>query len=287
MASKIKVAINGINGRMGKASTRLIAEDSQFELVGAAGSPNASYAGEDVGNLHLSKPIGVKVGGNISDVLKAAKPDVLLDFSHAGPAVDAALQAFDLGIRPVIGASGVLADHIAKLTKAANDKHLGGMVVPNFSVGAVLMMEFAQQAGAFFENVEIVEMHHTKKLDAPSGTAMHTVGKLASHGKEFNKKEVDEHELLKNARGGHDTASGVRVHSLRLPGLISHQEVIFGAPGELLTIRHDSFNTDCFLKGIRMAMIAVMNLDQLVVGLDKILSLNATQQKQPIGGRAS
>lgn len=286
MASKIKVAINGINGRMGKASTRLIAEDSQFELVGAAGTPQASYVGEDVGNLHVGKPLGVKVSNTIADVLTANKPDVLLDFSHAGPAVEAALQAFDFGVRPVIGASGVLAEHIAKLTKAAEGKHLGGMVVPNFSVGAVLMMEFAQQAGAFFENVEIVEMHHTKKLDAPSGTAMHTVNKLASHQKQFNPKEVEEHELLKNARGGHDTTSGVRVHSLRLPGLISHQEVIFGAPGELLTIRHDSFNTDCFLKGIRMAMIAVMDLDRLVVGLDKILTLNTTQQKQPIGGRS-
>ena len=287
MASKIKVAINGINGRMGKASTRLILEDSQFELVGAAGTPKASYVGEDVGTLHVGKPIGVTVSNTIAEVMSQAKPDVLLDFSHAGPAVEASLQAFNLGIRPVIGASGVLPDHVAQLSKAAKAKGLGGMVVPNFSVGAVLMMEFAQQAGAFFENVEIVEMHHTKKLDAPSGTAMHTVGKLASHQKEFNKKEVEEHELLKNSRGGHDAASGVRVHSLRLPGLISHQEVIFGAPGELLTIRHDSFNTDCFLKGIRMAMIAVMNLDQVVVGLDKILSLSATQQKQAIGGRAS
>jgi 4-hydroxy-tetrahydrodipicolinate reductase len=156
--------------------------------------------------------------------------------------------------------------------------------VPNFSVGAVLMMEFAKQAGAFYENVEIVEMHHTKKLDAPSGTAMHTAGKLKQSGNRFNPKEVEEHELLPHTRGG-QTDAGVRIHSLRLPGLISHQEVIFGSPGELLTIRHDSFNTDCFLRGIKMSIQAIGELDELIVGLDHLLNLD--KRKEKIGGRAN
>jgi 4-hydroxy-tetrahydrodipicolinate reductase len=287
MPNTIKVVISGINGRMGKASVRLIADDPQFELVGAIGSPKAAYVGEDAGKLTIGTPNGIIVSNSLEELKTTQKPDVLLDFSHADPAVASAKAALELGIRPVIGASGLVAHHIDTLTKAANSKKLGVFVVPNFSLGAVLMMEFARQAGAFFENVEIVEMHHTKKIDAPSGTAMHTVGKLASNEKQFNKTEVQEHELLKNARGGQDAGSGVRVHSLRLPGLISHQEVIFGAPGELLTVRHDSFNTDCFLKGIKMAMNAVMDMDHLVVGLDKILSLNAGAEREKIGGRAN
>ena len=186
------------------------------------------------------------------------------------------------GIRPVIGVSGLGEDKIKALSKLTEDKHLGAMVVPNFSLGAVLMMEFARQGGAFFEHVEIVEMHHTKKLDAPSGTAMYTAAKLKQSGNTFNKREVEEHELLPHSRGG-QTESGVRVHSLRLPGLRSHQEVIFGGAGELLTIRHDSFNTDCFLKGIKMAMLAVKQMNGLTVGLDALLSKELQPQK--VGGR--
>lgn len=286
MAGSIKVVISGINGRMGKASARLIAGDPDLELAAAIGRPDAPYVGADVGELTTGATTGILVSNVIDDLLEGAKPDVLLDFSLADAAFETAKRALERGIRPIIGASGIGEAHIHALSELASKKNLGAMVVPNFSLGAVLMMEFARQAGAFFENVEIVEMHHTKKLDAPSGTAMHTAAKLASNEKSFNRSEVQEHELLPHSRGG-QTASGVRVHSLRLPGLISHQEVIFGAPGELLTVRHDSFNTDCFLKGIKMAVLAVMNLDHLVVGLDSILSLNGSATKVKTGGRSS
>jgi 4-hydroxy-tetrahydrodipicolinate reductase len=281
MAEQIKVVISGINGRMGKASARLISEDPQYKLVGAIGKPGASYVGEDAGKITSGAAAGILVSNAIDDLPAAPKPDVLLDFSLADAAVEAAKRAIERGIRPIIGASGLGESHISTLSTLAQNKGIGALVVPNFSVGAVLMMEFAKQAGAFFENVEIVEMHHTKKLDAPSGTAMHTVGKLASHGKKYNNIEVQEHELLANARGGR-ADSGVRVHSLRLPGLISHQEVIFGAPGELLTVRHDSFNTDCFTTGIKMSLNAVMTLDHLVVGLDKLLNLGETVGREKV-----
>lgn len=286
MTDRIKVVISGINGRMGKASARLISDEDQLELVGAIGRPKASYVGEDAGKLTTGAPTGILVSNLIEDLPTGVKPDVLLDFSLAEAAFETAKKALERGIRPIIGASGLREDKITALNELAQNKRLGAMVVPNFSVGAVLMMEFARQAGAFFENVEIVEMHHPKKVDAPSGTAMHTAAKLALNEKRFNKAEVQEKELLPHARGAH-TDSGVRVHSLRLPGLISHQEVIFGAPGELFTIRHDSFNTDCFSKGIKMAILAVMDLDHLVVGLDKVLSLNGTSTREKIGGRSS
>lgn len=287
MSDRIKVAIAGIGGRMGKASARMILEDSHLQLVGGFDRPGAPCAGQDAGSVAGSATAGILVSNSIEDLPRGIQPDVLLDFSIAEAAFENARRAIDMGMRPVIGTSGLEEKHIKELSEAAQRKHLGAIVVPNFSVGAVLMMEFAEQAAAYFEHVEVVEMHQPKKVDAPSGTAMHTLKRLQNGGagKKFNQSEVKEHELVAHARGGtHD--SGVKVHSLRLPGLISHQQVIFGAAGELLTIQHDSFNTDCFMKGIKMAIEGVMQLDNLVVGLDKLMKKNA-HTRETVGGRTN
>lgn len=271
MKKPIRVVVAGVNGRMGRLSSQIVWQDGDFELVGAIGRAGASYIGKDVGEVLRGENTSVKVTENLADVLPGA--DVLLDFTVSDTTVRHAKLAIEHSVRPVIGTSGITDQAIAELTALAAAKNLGALIVPNFSIGAVVMMEFARQAGNFFENVEIVEMHHTRKLDAPSGTAIHTIKKLASTGNSFNRKEVDEHEIMSGARGA-EGQNGVRVHSLRLPGLISHQEVIFGSPGELLTIRHDSFNTDCFVNGIKMALNAVMHLNNLRVGLDKIMRWN-------------
>ncbi len=271
MTKPIRVVLAGINGRMGRLSSRIIADNADFDLAGAIGRPGSSYIGKDVGEVIQYELMSVVVSDNVAAAMNNA--DVLLDFTVASSSVEHARIAIQNGVRPVIGTSGISDEAAAELSKLAASKQLGALIVPNFSLGAVVMMEFARQAGNFFENVEIIEMHHTRKLDAPSGTAMHTVKKLASTGTLFNRKEVDEHELLPGARGA-SAQNGVRVHSLRLPGLISHQEVIFGSPGELLTIKHDSFNTDCFVTGIRLALNAVMHLSSLQVGLDKIMRWN-------------
>ena len=279
MAGKtIKVIVAGINGRMGRATARLLAEEPGLILTGAVGRPGAQYAGLDVGTLTGAPVAGILVSNEIKELLAGGKADVLLDFSLSDSAFEHAKLAIDHAVRPVIGTSGLGEERIKAIQELANKKKLGAMVVPNFSLGAVLMMEFARQAGVHFKNVEVVEMHHTGKHDAPSGTAMYTAGKLAESGNTFNKMEVDEKELLKGSRGG-EAAQGVRIHSLRLPGLISHQEVIFGSQGELLTIRHDSFNTDCFLNGIKMALTSVVDLDHFVLGLESLLNLNNSQKK--------
>ena len=271
MSKPIRVVLAGINGRMGRLSCRIVAEDADFELVGAIGRSGSAYIGKAAAEISQCASLRVPVTDNLDEVLD--KADVLLDFTVADACLAHARKAIARGVRPVIGTSGLSELGVGELGELALAQKIGALVVPNFSLGAVLMMEFANQAGNFFENVEIVEMHHTRKLDAPSGTAMHTVKKLAATGNRFNRQEVEEHEILTGARGA-AAQNGVRVHSLRLPGLISHQEVIFGGPGELLTIRHDSFNTDCFVSGIRLALNAVMNLSTLEVGLDKILRLN-------------
>jgi len=278
MSKRVKVAISGINGRMGRASAKLIMESDELELVGAIAKPGAAYANTDLGLLHGQKANGIIISPDFESLLKSVKPDVILDNSVHESSIELAKKCLKAGIRPVIGTSGILEASVNELAELARQHKTGALIIPNFSIGAVLMMEFARQAGAFFENVEIVEMHHTKKLDAPSGTSMHTIKKLASARAAYNQKEVDEHEFIAGSRGGLGQ-SGVRVHSLRLPGLISHQEVIFGAPGELLTVRHDSFNMDCFLKGIHLSLNYVTTIDKLVWGLDKVLGLGEKEKE--------
>ncbi|HEY9777056.1 MAG TPA: 4-hydroxy-tetrahydrodipicolinate reductase [Planktothrix sp.] len=273
----IKVVIAGVNGRMGRASLQALDGRTDLAVVGAFGRQGAPYVGKDIGEISAfaaKDKTGILVSNGFLDSVTGAKPDVLLDFTLSEIAVENAKAALERGIRPVIGTSGISPQETDELAKIASQKKLGAMIVPNFSVGAVLMMEFSRQAAAMFEHAEIIEMHHPAKVDAPSGTAMHTVRKIAASGNQFNKPQVQEKELLKGARGGSGDA-GVHVHSLRLPGLISHQEVIFGGDGELLSIKHDSFTVDCFLKGIVMALKAVMQQERLTVGLESILSLGA------------
>lgn len=278
MPAKKKVIIGGINGRMGRASSRILLESAEFEIVGAYGKADAPYVGKDLGELLAVPNTGIKISKDFKNANLSGNADILLDNTHSTPSIAAAKEALNAGVRPVLGTSGITEEQFKEVGELARQKKLGALIVPNFSIGAVLMMDFARQAGAFFENVEIVEMHHTKKLDAPSGTAMHTIKKLATSREGFNPKEVDEHEMIEGARGGVGLA-GVRVHSLRLPGLISHQEVIFGSPGELLTVRHDSFNMDCFLNGIVLSLRFVNSIDELVIGLDNVLGLGNTKAR--------
>lgn len=267
--AKVKVAIAGINGRFGRATAKAILADKDLELVGGFGRPGASYVGSDIGELTGVGTTGILVGETFLDMLDFNKPDVVLDFTEAEAAIETAKLALERGVRPVVGTSGLDPEAIKLLQETAKKLKIGGMVVPNFSLGAVLMMEFAKEAARHFPHVEVVEMHNTGKKDAPSGTAMFTARKMAEVGNNFNPR-VDEKELLDGARGGRHS-SGVHVHSLRLPGLMSHQEVIFGAEGELLTIRHDGLNTECYIRGILLAAKEVMKLDHLAVGLEKVL----------------
>ncbi len=272
----VKVVIAGINGRMGRASAQAIFSNPEFELVGAYGSASAPYVGTDVRSIAGVAPdnnTAILVSNDFFDSVARCKPDVLLDFTKADVAVANAKRALEQGIHPVIGTSGISPESLEELSKLSSELKIGAMLVPNFSVGAVLMMEFARQAACIFPNVEVVEMHHTNKVDAPSGTAMHTLKKMAEVGNNFNPQVVKEKELMAGSRGGKSDA-GIRVHSLRLPGLISHQEVLFGSDGELLTIKHDSFNTSCFTKGILLALKSVLDFDHMVVGLDRVLMQN-------------
>lgn len=279
--TRVKVVIAGVNGRMGRAALAAMANDPGIDVVGAFGRKGAHYVGRPLSELvsELKSELApehksladLSIEDSFSSVLKAS-PDVVLDFMIAEASIELAQECIERGIHPVIGSSGLGEEAVKSLAQKARSKGVGGLIVPNFSLGAVLMMEFAKQAARYFENSEVVELHHTKKLDAPSGTAMHTLNKMAASdgAKKFNQRDVEERELMAGARGAAH-ASGLRVHSLRLPGLISHQEVFFGSDGELLSVKHDSFNTSCFNKGMVMAVKAAPKLTELQIGLETIL----------------
>jgi 4-hydroxy-tetrahydrodipicolinate reductase len=269
----ITVAIAGINGRMGRASAHAVAAAPDLRLVGAFGKAEALYVEkslDELVGLPLKNRTGILVSNSLADCLANSRPDVLLDFTEANSAGSFALAALENNVRPVIGTSGLSKEQLEKIDDYCRKQGLGALVIPNFSVGAILMMNFAQQASKLFDCVEIVEMHHARKIDAPSGTAMHTARKIAENGRVYNTTAVQERELIAGARGG-KFENGLRLHSIRLPGMLSHQEVLCGAEGELLTIRHDSFNTKCFEQGIVLAVKAVMSIKSLVVGLDSFV----------------
>jgi 4-hydroxy-tetrahydrodipicolinate reductase len=268
----IKIIIAGVAGRMGRASAKAIIDDKDLALVAGFDQPGNVFVGKDIGTLVSAEDnkTGILVSNDFKACVAGAAPDVLLDFTRADAAFANGCFALEHGISPVIGTSGLNQRQVEELKAISQKNQIPGLVVPNFSVGAVLMMEFARQAALMFDDTEIVEMHHTGKVDAPSGTAMHTLKKMALQDKKFNPERVTEKELMPGARGAL-ADSGIRVHSLRLPGLISHQEVLFGSEGELLRITHDSFTTDCFIKGILLALHSVRSLSDFLVGLDNVL----------------
>ncbi|HXF83691.1 MAG TPA: 4-hydroxy-tetrahydrodipicolinate reductase, partial [bacterium] len=226
--------------------------------------------GQDAGEVAGIGPLGVPIGADLAAVL-AAGVDVLVDFSPGAAAADHARAAIPAGVAPVIGGTGLSAAQLDELTRLCEERGIGAVVAPNFALGAVLMMVFARQAARYFPHAEIVELHHDRKRDAPSGTALKTAALIASARGAAPAPTVAEEELVAGARGGR--AEGVPVHSVRLPGLVAHQAVIFGGAGQTLTIRHDSINEESFMPGLLLAVRRVRALRGLVFGLEKLLDL--------------
>lgn len=252
---------------MGRAVVRAAAAQPDMRLTAAFGRHRA--IGQDAGTVAGVDALGVRIDpaeaiARLSDVA-----DVLVEFSVGDGAVDNASRAARVGVRPVVGATGYAPQRLDELARICAQAGIGGVVAPNFALGAVLMMVFAQQAAAHFPHVEIIELHHDRKRDAPSGTATRTAQLIAAARGEAPKPAVQEVETHPGARGA--LLDGVRVHSVRLPGRVAHQEVIFGGPGQTLTIRHDSVNEESFLPGVLLAVRRVVTLDALVVGLENLL----------------
>lgn len=262
----IKVLVSGAAGRMGKEVLKTIWTSSDTELV-AAVDPFAS--GEDVGLLMGIGSVGIKVEADLDKALKQSKPDVMVDFTTPKTVYKNTALALENMVRPVIGTTGLSFEEIENLKKLTLDKNLGGLIAPNFAIGAILMMKMASIACKYLPHVEIIELHHDKKLDAPSGTAIKTAELIEANQGEIKSSPVDEVEKIAGARGGNK--NGIHIHSVRLPGLVAHQELIFGGVGETLTIRHDSISRESFMPGVLLAVRKVVELNAMVYGLDNIL----------------
>ncbi|CAM3175088.1 4-hydroxy-tetrahydrodipicolinate reductase [Sporolactobacillus spathodeae] len=266
MTEKIKIAVAGARGRMGSETVRMILNHPEFELVGAA---DTKYDGEKIADKIGILGTDARIYTDIEQLFTATAPDVLIDFTNPESGKHNLQQAIDYGVRPVIGTSGFTNEDVAVFKEQMDAKKLGGIIAPNFAIGAVLVMKFSQLAAKYFPDVEIIELHHDKKKDAPSGTAVKTAELISKTRQAKIQGAPDEKETLQGARGA--DYEGMRIHSIRLPGLIAHQEVLFGGKGELLTLRHDSMDRASFMTGVAYAVKTSMALDTLVYGLENVL----------------
>ena len=253
----ICVIIAGFKGKMGQAACQMVLADPALDLV-AVIDPS-----EKVDSWQ-----GVPVY-NDKETLIGISADVWVDFTTPAVAYENTRFALEHGFAPVVGTTGFTSQEIEELKELSRSKGLGGLIAPNFALGAVLLMQFAAQAAKYFPNVEIIELHHDKKKDAPSGTAIKTAELMAQVRESIQQGVSDEEELMAGARGA--DFDGMRIHSVRLPGLVAHQEVIFGNQGEGLTLRHDSYDRSSFMTGVNLGIKEVVKRHELVYGLEHLL----------------
>ena len=253
----IKVIIAGFKGKMGSTAVQMVKDDQELELA-ALLDPFAAEEELEGVPVFTSK-----------EALIGFEADVWVDFTTPKFAYENTRFALENGFAPVVGTTGFSPEEIQELTSLSEEKKLGGLIAPNFAIGAILLMQFAAQAAKYFPHLEIIELHHDKKKDAPSGTAVKTAELVSQTRTSLQQGAADEEELMAGARGA--AFDGFRIHSVRLPGLVAHQEVIFGAQGEGLTIRHDSYDRISFMSGVNLAIKEVVKREKLVYGLEHLL----------------
>ena len=269
----IRVAVCGAAGRMGREVAKAVVEAEGLELVAAI---DVMQVGSDVGELAGIGATGILIEADLSVALARALPTVIVDFTLPHSVFSNAKLALEKGVSPVIGTTGLSASDLDTLDALALEKGVGAFIAPNFAIGAVLAMQFAAQAAHYLPDVEIIELHHEKKLDSPSGTALLTAQKIAQArqkaGQTAQLVPANTIEKAPGARGARDAATGdIPIHSVRLPGFVAHQEVIFGGTGEILTIRHDSLHRSSFMPGVILAVRKARSLHGLVIGLENLL----------------
>lgn len=256
-----KVLVAGFTGAMGQKAVNLVNSLDNFELV-AGMSPTAT---NDPQKYNL--PAGAKIYQSLAEIPDLAA-DIWIDFTTPKAVYNNVKFALEHHISPVVGTTGMSDEQEVELIKISQKEKVGGLIAPNFGMSAVLLMKFAKEAAQYFHDAEIIEMHHADKKDAPSGTALATAKMIAENRPE-HETAPDEVETLENVRGG--DYQGIKIHSVRLPGYIAHEQVLFGGPGEALTIRQDSFDRESFMGGVKVALEKIDQLDELVVGLENIL----------------
>ncbi len=261
--SKIRVAVSGAAGKMGQEVVRALTREPDMELV-AAFDPKA--AGKDAGEVAGIGALGVTIA--VDPAAGLGQAQVLVDFTEPAVVKKNIHTALDQGVRPVVGTTGMSMEDLADVRRWVKNAGLGAIIAPNFAIGAILLMQFAKVASRYFPHAEIIELHHNQKKDAPSGTAIKTAQMMAAARGQVANEDPSEEKLC-GVRGGQ--LEGINIHSVRLPGLIAHQEVIFGGSGQILTLRHDSTSRESFMPGVMLAVRKVLELDELVYGLENLL----------------
>jgi 4-hydroxy-tetrahydrodipicolinate reductase len=262
----IKVVVSGASGRMGREVLSALCANPEIEPAGAVE--------KTVVEEYLSLPDGsglIPFSSDVKAMLQRCKPQVLVDFTTAEASLPAVRTAAEMGVNVVVGTTGLGEKDLDEIEDLCERYGVGAVVAPNFALGAVLMIHLAKKAAPFFDYAEIIELHHEKKLDAPSGTALGTAHEIvASRNRPFQRVEPQK-EAVPGSRGAE--VDGVSLHAVRLPGLVAHQEVIFGGQGQTLSIRHDSTSRESFMPGVILAVKQVVKQSGLVRGLEALLGL--------------
>ncbi|MBM7699050.1 4-hydroxy-tetrahydrodipicolinate reductase [Kurthia huakuii] len=263
----IRVAIAGPRGKMGKEAVHTVMKADNMKLVAVL--DHREIAANLAAYTEFPEKYDVAVYTNLEQLIQDTTPDVFVDLTTPKAVYTHTKTLLQHHVRPVIGTTGFTDEQLAEVTALAKANGTGAIIAPNFAVGAVLMMKFAAEAAKYMPDVEIIELHHDQKLDAPSGTGVKTAQLIAQNRLAHKQGHPEEHETIAGSRGG--DIDGMRIHSVRLQGLVAHQEVLFGGEGQMLTIRHDSYNRGSFMSGVKLCVEKVIELDELVYGLENLL----------------
>lgn len=266
MTDKTRVIVAGALGRMGTETVKAIWQDEELALVAAV---DIKARGETVSDITGLKGISMTIDNDLEAAFEQTKPQVLVDFTNPQAVFNNVRSALLKGVTSIVGTTGLNEVELKQLEKLAVENGVGVAVIPNFAIGAVLMMKFAREAAQYFPDVEIIELHHDKKMDAPSGTAIKTAELISQNRPHRPPRNVREMEKITGCRGGE--WDQIRIHSVRLPGFVAHQEVIFGGMGQSLTIRHDSYDRAGFMPGVLMVIKRMRNRQGLVYGMENLL----------------
>jgi len=262
----IRVLVAGICGRMGKLVAEAVRGTPDTLLVGGV---DPAGAGSDLAEIIGGRRSGMTIDGELGAAIARTQPDAMVDFTAPAVVMDNLRTALARQVACVVGTTGLTQEDLDEIAGLCAQHSIAALVAPNFSVGAVLMMRFAAEAASRYEYAQVLEMHHPGKKDAPSGTAMLTARRMAEAKGAAMRLPAPEHVSLDGVMGGE--LSGIGVHALRMEGFVADQRVVFGGPGETLTIEHRSIGRECFVPGVLLALRRVVQQEGLVVGLENLL----------------
>ncbi len=263
----IKIGVIGALGKMGREVVKAVLNADDTQLVMAV---DILGEGTDIGTKTVGKECNVFIETNLENALKTKKPDIVIDFTQPSTIYEHTLTYIKNHVKSVIGTTGLKDKEIEEIKKLSKENNTGCLIAPNFSTGAVLLMMFAKQAAKYFNNAEIIELHHNQKKDAPSGTAIKTAQLMAESNPDFTLGNCKETELLEGARGAKSEAN-IHIHSVRMPGYIASEEVIFGASGQILKLAHHTMERSCYMAGILLAVRYLNDNNEFIYGLDNIM----------------